>query len=177
MVYKIRNKAFFIPHGVNHPRVDLFKKFRYPTQLHNFVTIQVPPTRYTGMRALHNYRNISRASKQFLMGDKLLEQLVIHVIRGQFFRPSKFKSPIYATPYLPRAMQDLLDRHYALVAHNQHPMQLLIYKRYAALIRDMVSPEAQERKKIIADRIAELEAQQQEGLQADEGETVSYDDY
>ncbi len=177
MVYKIRNKGFFIPHGVNHPRVDLFKKVRYPSDLSGFVTIQVQPTRYTWMRALHNYRNISRASKQFLMGDRLLEQLVIMTIRGQFFRPSQFKSPIYATPYLPRAMQDLLDRHYALVANNQHPMQLLIYKRYEAIIRELTSPEVQERKQAIQERIAELQEEAKKHINTEEGESLSYDDY
>lgn len=177
MVYKIRNKAFYIPYGVNHPRVDLFKKMRYPNALNGFVTIQVQPTRYTSMRALHNYRNISRAAKQFLMGDVLLEQLVIQIVRFQFFRPSKFKSPIYATPYLGRAMQDLVDRHYSLVSHNQHPLQLMIYKRYAEMINDLTTPEAQERKKAIQDRIAELEGDLEKQLRTDEGETPTYDDY
>merc|ERR1712051_1135246 len=29
------------------------------------------------MRILHNYRNISRATKQFMMGDRFFEQLMI----------------------------------------------------------------------------------------------------
>ena len=72
MVYKIRNKGFFIPYGINNPRIDLAKKYRFPKDLDKFVTIQVQPSRYSWMRLIHNYRNISRASKQFLMGDKLL---------------------------------------------------------------------------------------------------------
>lgn len=33
----------------------------------------------------------------------------------------------------------------------------MIYKRYAEMINDLTTPEAQERKKAIQDRIAELE--------------------
>ena len=74
-------------------------------------------------------------------------------------------------------MQDLVDRHYSLVSHNQHPLQLMIYKRYAEMINDLTTPEAQERKKAIQDRIAELEGDLEKQLRTDEGETPTYDDY
>lgn len=52
------------------------------------------------MRILHNYRNISRATKQFLMGDKILEQLMILTIKENFFRPMYYRSPIENSFYI-----------------------------------------------------------------------------
>lgn len=62
--------------------------------LGNHVTIQTQITRYNGMRILHNYRNISRATKQFLNGDRLLEQLMILTLRDEFYAPMTYKAPI-----------------------------------------------------------------------------------
>ena len=64
------------------------------------VTLQVHLTRYSGMRILHNYRNISRATKQFLMGDKLLEQAVILTLKHHFYRPMYYQSPIENSFYI-----------------------------------------------------------------------------
>ena len=79
---------------------------------------------------MHNYRNISRATKQFMMGDKLMEQLMILTLRDQFFRPNRYSAPIEQTYFLGRALADLTDRHYSLFANNQHPIQLLMYNEY-----------------------------------------------
>jgi hypothetical protein len=54
------------------------------------------------MRILHNYRNISRATKQFLMGDRFLEMVMILTIKEHFFRPMYYKSPIENSFYLVR---------------------------------------------------------------------------
>ena len=62
------------------------------------------------------------------MGDKLLEQVVILTLKDHFFRPMHYASPIENSFYLGRALADLTDRHYALFANNQHPMQLDIYE-------------------------------------------------
>ena len=64
------------------------------------VTIQVHISRFTGMRLLHNYRNISRACKQFMMGDRFLEQLMILQIREHFFRPMMYDAPIENTFFM-----------------------------------------------------------------------------
>ena len=77
MVYKIRNKGFDIFAAATNPRVHTAKKTKIQLDLTRLVTLQVQQTRFTGMRIKHNYRNISRACKQFMMGDKLLEQLMI----------------------------------------------------------------------------------------------------
>ena len=73
MVYKIRNKGFNNIAASLNPRVYPAKKTKIHADLTRYITMQVHITRYSGMRIWHNYRNISRASKQFLMGDKILE--------------------------------------------------------------------------------------------------------
>ncbi len=64
------------------------------------ITIQVHITRFTGMRIMHNYRNISRATKQFMMGDRFLEQLMILQLREHFFRPMYYNAPIENTFFM-----------------------------------------------------------------------------
>ena len=100
MVYKIRNKGFDIFAAASNTRVHTARKTKIALDLKKCVTIQVQQTRYTGMRIKHGYRNISRSTKQFLMGDKLLEQCVILTLKQQFFRPMYYQSPIENSFYL-----------------------------------------------------------------------------
>ena len=100
MVYKLRNKTFnnFAP--ATSPRAYVPKRTRTHCDLTQQVMFSVHITRFTGMRILHNYRNISRATKQFLMGDRFLEQLMICQIRENFFRPMYYKAPIENTFFI-----------------------------------------------------------------------------
>ena len=101
MVYKIRNKGFAAPWNMtNNCRVYPAKKTMVNCDLSSHVTLQVQITRFTGMRILHNYRNISRATKQFMLGDKFFEQLMILTIREHFFRPMMYKAPIENTFFI-----------------------------------------------------------------------------
>lgn len=100
MVYKIRNKGFNNTVAALNPRVYAAKKTKIHNDLTRYITMQVHVTRYSGMRILHNYRNISRATKQFMMGDKVLEQLMILTIKEHFFRPMYYRSPIENSFYL-----------------------------------------------------------------------------
>lgn len=100
MVYKIRNKGFNNTAAALNPRVHPAKKTKIHADLTRYITMQVHVTRYTGMRILHNYRLMSRASKQFLMGDKILEQLMILTIKEMYFRPMYYRSPIENAFYL-----------------------------------------------------------------------------
>lgn len=100
MVYKIRNKGFDIWAAASNPRVHPSKKTKIALDLTRCVTLQVQQTRFTGMRIKHGYRNISRSCKQFLMGDKLLEQAVILTLKHHFFRPMYYQSPIENSFYL-----------------------------------------------------------------------------
>ena len=88
MVYRTRNKAFevFSTNAAN-PRVAIPKKAKLGSDLSRCVTVQVNQTRFDVMRRAHGYRNISRATKQFLSGDQILEQISILVLKNYFLRP------------------------------------------------------------------------------------------
>ena len=101
MVYKIRNKGFqAVWSGTNNVRAFPAKKTQINVDLTTHVTLQVQITRFTGMRILHNYRNISRATKQFMMGDRFFEQLMILTLREHYFRPMYYQAPIENTYFL-----------------------------------------------------------------------------
>jgi hypothetical protein len=100
MVYRTRNKAFEVFSTTQaNPRVAIPKKAKLGSDLSKCVTIQVNQTRFDTMRRAHGYRNISRATKQFLMGDQVMEQISILVLKNYFMRPMQYKSPIYLTYY------------------------------------------------------------------------------
>lgn len=144
MVYKIRNKGFNnFSHGLT-PRVHPAKKTKMNPNLSTTVTLQTHITRFTGLRIMHNYRNISRAAKQFLMGDKILEQMMILNIRETFFTPMYYDSPIENNFYIGRTLADLTDRHYALFANNHHPLQLNTYEQYNKFLRRAHDKQANE---------------------------------
>ena len=109
MVYKIRNKGFDIFAAATNPRVFPAKKTKIGLDLTRLVTFQVQQTRFTGMRIKHGYRNISRSCKQFLMGDKLLEQAVILTIKEHFFRPMYYQSPIENSFYIVSAQETFAE--------------------------------------------------------------------
>ena len=110
------------------------------------------------------------------MGDKLLEQVVILSIKHHFFRPMYYKSPIENSFYLGRALADLTDRHYALFANNQHPMQLDIYEEYNKMLRVLHSEAHAARKTELDERLAEVSAERTKYLNHEEGESLSVDD-
>ncbi len=176
MVYKIRNKGFNNTAAALNPRVHPAKKTKIHADLTRYITMQVQITRFTGMRILHNYRNISRASKQFLMGDRILEQLMILTIKEHYFRPMYYKSPIENSFYLGRSLADLTDRHYALFANNQHPLQLSVYEEYNKFLRAAHSKEDQASLKAIDQRMQEVMDDRSRLLNSKEGEILSIDD-
>ena len=101
MVYKIRNKGFYnTMGGQNSARVFINKKTKLYAEMGRFVTLQVHITRYTQLRILHNYRNISRATKQFMMGDKFLERMMVLTLKEHYFQPLYYKAPIEQSFFL-----------------------------------------------------------------------------
>ena len=95
MVYKIRNTGFTTPFtAAASARVLQMPKQQMNPEMGRHVTLQVQISRYNGMRIFHNYRNISRATKQFLNGDAFLEQLMILMLRNEFYRPMSYEAPI-----------------------------------------------------------------------------------
>ena len=176
MVFKIRNKGFNNTAAALNPRVHPAKKTKIHADLTRYITVQVQITRFTGMRILHNYRNISRATKQFMMGDKILEQLMILTIKEHYFRPMYYRSPIENSFYLGRSLADLTDRHYALFANNQHPLQLYVYEEYNKFLRLAHNKDEQENLKYINDRMGQVMDDRSRLLNTKEGESLSIDD-
>ena len=176
MVYKIRNKGFNNTAAALNPRVHPAKKTKIHADLTRYITVQVQITRFTGMRILHNYRNISRACKQFMMGDKILEQLMILTIKEHYFRPMYYKSPIENSFYLGRSLADLSDRHYSLFANNQHPLQLSVYEEYNKFLRSMHNKDELANLQAVNTRMGEVMDDRSRLLNTKEGESLSIDD-
>ena len=176
MVFKIRNKGFNNTAAALIPRVHPAKKTKNQADFTRYITVQVQITRFTGMRILHNYRNISRSTKQFLMGDKILEQLMILTIKEHYFRPMYYRSPIENSFYLGRSLADLTDRHYSLFANNQHPLQLYVYEEYNKFLRTAHNKDEQENLKYINDRMGQVMEDRSKIINTKEGESLSIDD-
>ena len=176
MVYKIRNKGFNNTAAALNPRIHPAKKTKIHADLTRYITLQVQITRYTGMRILHNYRNMSRASKKFLMGDQILEQLMVLTLKEHYFRPMYYRSPIENSFYLGRSLADLTDRHYALFANNQHPLQLYVYEEYNKFLRAAHSKQEQENLKAVGDRMKQVMDDRSLLLNTKEGESLSIED-
>jgi len=135
MVWRIRSKtAFTFEKGTQRYVTGKFITFNM-NNAHEMPAILIKTDRMSPVRIAHNYRNISRAAKQFLLADPYAEQLLISVLRNEFLWPlERIESPIYNFKPIYRLLADHTDRHYALVSCNQHPMQLFFYeylnKRY-----------------------------------------------
>ena len=119
---------------------------------------------------------MSRASKQFLMGDKILEQLMVLTLKEHYFRPMYYRSPIENSFYLGRSLADLTDRHYALFANNQHPLQLYVYEEYNKFLRAAHSKQEQENLKAVGDRMKQVMDDRSLLLNTKEGESLSIED-
>jgi hypothetical protein len=96
MVWRIRSKtAFTFAKGTLRYNEGKFKGFNM-NNVKEFLALILTTDRMTPVRVAHNYRNISRACKQFLLGDPYAEQLMILMLRNEFYWPLKnIKSPIY----------------------------------------------------------------------------------
>jgi len=95
MVWKIRSKtAFTFEFG--HHRYITPKSKGIPMEIINEIPIfNVKTDMYSQIKIIHNYRNMSRACKQFLLGDPVAEQLMLTILRTEILWPVKnIKSPI-----------------------------------------------------------------------------------
>jgi len=95
MAWKIRSKSAFIyEHGHHRYIIPKFKTPQWDT-MNEIPYIIAKTDQYSQVRVIHNYRNISRAAKQFLLGDPIAEQLMLIVLRSEFLIPVKaIQSPI-----------------------------------------------------------------------------------
>ena len=139
--------------------------------------MQVHQSRYSGMRIQHNYRLISRAMKQFTMGDKVQEMAQILTLKEHMFRPNRYQSNIESSFYLGRTLGDLLDRHYALFAQNQHPLQLHFYEQHNQFLREVHDETKMNNTRMIGERIVEISDEKSKNLAIEEGEKLGIQDY
>jgi hypothetical protein len=95
MVWKIRSKtAFTFDKGTQRYVTGKFKILNM-NNLQEMPTVLVKSDRFSPVRIAHNYRNISRACKQFLLGDPYAEQVMILMLRTEFRWPvDNIQSPI-----------------------------------------------------------------------------------
>lgn len=73
-------------------------------------------------------------------------------------------------------MADLSDRHYALFANNQHPLQLNAYQQYNRFLRTLHDKGEAERDDRLYERMSEVVADRESHLKKSEGESLSTDD-
>merc|ERR550539_411266 len=103
------------------------------------------------------------------MGDRFFEQLMILTIREHFFRPMMYKAPIENTFFIGRTLADLTDRHYALFANNQHPLQLAAYQEYNRFLQGLHDPAESERQDAEGEHFEATLAEASSQLNAAEG--------
>ena len=73
-------------------------------------------------------------------------------------------------------MADLTDRHYALFANNQHPIQLEAYEEYNDFLRELHSATNAEQDAADNARFDEVAAEREATLNIAEGESLSTED-
>ena len=95
MVWKIRSKtAFTYEYGHHRYIIAKFKSVPYEN-MNELPFVAIKSDQLSQIRIIHNYRNISRASKQFLLGDPIAEQLMLTLLRQEFLWPVRnIHSPI-----------------------------------------------------------------------------------
>ena len=75
-----------------------------------------------------------------------------------------------------RTLADLTDRHYALFANNQHPLQLAAYQEYNRFLQNMHDEASAKRDAEDGERFTHAIEEAQSQLNSAEGETLSIDD-
>ena len=70
----------------------------------------------------------------------------------------------------------MTDRHYALFALNQHPLQLNAYAEYNKFLANLHDKNAAKSAEELGERFSQVVKEREAGLQTKEGETLSVDD-
>ena len=73
-------------------------------------------------------------------------------------------------------MADLTDRHYALFANNQHPLQIVAYNEYNKFLQNMNDKATAERAEAEEEAFEEAVAARKATLNSSEGESLSIED-
>lgn len=75
-----------------------------------------------------------------------------------------------------RTLADLTDRHYALFANNQHPIQLSTYEVYNQFLQDLHDKASAERDQTDAEAFTGSVQEASASLNAQEGESLSIEE-
>lgn len=73
-------------------------------------------------------------------------------------------------------MADLSDRHYALFANNQHPLQIATYNEYNRFLQDLHDKATAEREEVEEEAFNSAVAARRATLNEAEGESLSIED-
>lgn len=130
MVYKIRNKSFFMtPSGwKNNYNVKVLNEVTNIVSSQTYIIRSVEDAN-PYIRYFAQYRNISRKVKQFLYGDKDLENMVTMWMKERFNYVLNVETPIQLVQPAPdHRIISQGDRDYELILNNTHPYQFEFYK-------------------------------------------------
>lgn len=130
MVYKIRNKAFFLTQSgwknTYHVKVLNDVADIHPSQTY---IIKAHEDIHPYIRYFAQYRNISRKVKQYLYGDRAAENMAILWIQKEFTKVWTNETPIkLVQPGPDQRLVGQGDREYELINSNTHSFQLEFYK-------------------------------------------------
>lgn len=100
MVWKIRSKtAFVFANGTKRYHNPEWKEVPFDN-INELPAIGVKTDSYSQVRIIHNYRNMSRSCKTFLLGDPIAEQYMLNMLRHEYYYiRDHMESPIFN--YLP----------------------------------------------------------------------------
>ncbi len=159
MVYKIRNKSIFWTRAgwKNnwHP-----KNFNSPRPCNGEFTmgLRCRYDHHSFLRMHHQYRQLARFGKQYLMGDAKWEQAYTLALRNMYLIPLQSHCLTDQIKHGgERRMADQIDRDVELMSYNQHPWQLFMYEN-----RNTDLAKEQENADKVASREATLDAQVQD---------------
>lgn len=180
MVYKIRNKAFFLTMSgwKNNYHIRVLNDVSVPNVEQTFLLDaheDAPPM----VRYYAQYRNISRKIKQYLYGDKELENIATLWIKEKFQMILYFETPIHLVQPAPeRRITAQGDRDYELINNNTHPYQLDFYKTNNEFLKNEMEQIAIREKgeKTLEDQFVEIFSDRVDKLKEVKGDDLSVQD-
>lgn len=130
MVYKFRNKSLFWTlsgYKNNYRSNVLLMPTDYVAQ--NLYAMKTYQDHHSFLRAHQLYRNMSRTCKQYLYGDKHMEERFTVALKNWFTVPLTSETPTHLLKYGgERRFVDQGERDFELMSYNQHPYQLKMYQ-------------------------------------------------
>lgn len=130
MVYKIRNKGFFVTQSgwKNHYHMKVLNDVKDTNPAVTLI-IRAPEDVHPHLRYFCQYRAISRKIKQYLYGDRQLEAVATQFLKSKFQWVWNIETPIMLVqPDPDKRLVNQGDREHELISHNYHPYQLEFYR-------------------------------------------------